>query len=160
MLIASCFKSYLKRCLTSGASQFQVQLIYISGNFISREFTIVLQHLKPGKAPGPASICQELILYAGDALKSWICDFLSSCLRRLKITKIRRSALVVSNPKPKKPVEDSKSYRPISLLCVLYKIFEKLIHIHVEPIINRQLSREQTGFRHGRSTVHQVVLPT
>ena len=40
----------------------------------------VLQHLKPGKAPGADSICPELIFHAGAALKSWLCDFLSSCL--------------------------------------------------------------------------------
>ena len=48
---------------------------------ILREFAAALQHLKPGKALGPDSICSELILHAGAALKSWLCDFLSSCLR-------------------------------------------------------------------------------
>ena len=43
---------------------------------------------------------------------------LSSCLRQLKIPKIWRRALVVAIPKPKNPVEDPKSYRPISLVCV------------------------------------------
>ena len=36
---------------------------------------------KLGKTPGPDSICPELILHAGAALKSWLHDFLSSCLR-------------------------------------------------------------------------------
>ena len=98
--------------------------INISDNFSQREFTAALQHLKPGKAPGPDSIFPELVLHAGAALKSWLRDFLSSCLRRLKIPKIWRRALVVAIPKPGKPVGDPKSYRPISLLCVPYKILE------------------------------------
>ena len=77
--------------------------INISDKFSQREFTAALQHLKPGKAPGPDSICSELILHAGDALKSWLRDFLSSCLRRLKIPKIWRRALVVAISKPGKP---------------------------------------------------------
>ena len=89
--------------------------VYISDNFSLREFTAVLQHLKPGKAPGPDSIFPELILHAGDALKPWLRDFLSSCLCRLKISKIWRRALVVAIPKPGKSVGDPKSYRPI--LC-------------------------------------------
>ena len=105
-----------------------------SGNFTSREFTVALQHLKPGKAPGPDSNCTELILHAGATLKSWLCGFLSSCLRRLKISKIWRRALVVAIPKPKKPEEDPKSYRPISLLCVPYKILERLVHTRVEQL--------------------------
>ena len=80
--------------------------VNISDNFLQREFAAALQHLKPGKAPGPDSICPELILHAGAALKSWLRDFFSSCLHRLKILKIWRRALVVAIPKPGKPVGD------------------------------------------------------
>ena len=129
--------------------------VNISNSFLQREFTAALQHLKPGKAPGPDSICPELILHAGAALKS-----LSSCLRRLKITKIWRRALVVAIPKPGKPVGDPKSYRPISLFCVPYKILERLIYARVEPLIDPLLPKEQAGFRRGKSTVDQAVLLT
>ena len=54
---------------------------------------------KPGKAPGPDSICVELLLHAGAALKSWLSGFLSSCLHHLKIPKIWRRALVVAIPR-------------------------------------------------------------
>ena len=134
--------------------------VNISDNFSQREFAAALQHLKPGKAPGPDSICPELILHAGAALKSWLRDFLSSCLRRLKISKIWRRALVVAIPKPGKPVGDPKSYRPISLLCVPYKILKRLIYARVEPLIDPLLPKEQAGFRRGKSTVDQVVLLT
>ena len=109
---------------------------------------------------GPDSICPELILHAGVALKSWLCDFLSSCLRRLKIPKIWRRALVVAIPKPTKPIRDPKSYRPISLLCVPYKILKRLIYACVEPSIDPLLPKEQAGFQCGKSTVDQVVLLT
>ena len=84
--------------------------VNISDNFLQKEFAAALQHLKPGKAPGPDSIFPEFILHARAALKSWLHDFLSSCLRRLKIPKIWRRALVVAIPKPGKPVGDPKSY--------------------------------------------------
>ena len=92
--------------------------VNISDNFSLREFAAALQHLKPGKAPGPDSICPELILHPGAALKFWLRDFLSSCLRRLKISKIWRKALVVAIPKPARPMGDPNSYRPTSLLSV------------------------------------------
>ena len=134
--------------------------VNISDTFLQREFATALQHLKPGKAPGPDSIFPELILHARAALKSWLRDFLSSCLRRLKIPKIWRRALVVAIPKPGKPVRDSKSYRPISLLCVPYKILERLIYARVKPLIDALLPKEQAGFRRGKSIVDQVVLLT
>ena len=132
----------------------------LSSDFSPREFDAALQHVKPGKAPGPDSICPELIIHAGTALKSWLRGFLSSCLRQLKIPKVWRRALVVAISKPKKPVEDPKRYRPISLLCVPYKILERLIYAPIEPIVDPLLPGEQTGFRHGKSTVDQVVLLT
>ena len=55
--------------------------VNISDNFSQREFAAALQHLKPGKPPGPDSICLELITHVGAALKSWLRDFISSCLR-------------------------------------------------------------------------------
>ena len=134
--------------------------VNISDSFSQREFAAALQHLKPGKALGPDSIFSELILHAGAALKSWLCVFISSCLRRLKIPKIWRRALVVAIPKLAKFVGEPKSYRPISLLCVPYKILEKLIYARVEPLIDPFLPKEQAGFRRGKSTVDQVVLLT
>ena len=59
--------------------------VNLSGDFSPREFASTLQHAKPGKASGPDSICPELIIHAGTALKSWLRGFLSSCLRQLKI---------------------------------------------------------------------------
>ena len=54
--------------------------VNISDNFSQREFAAALQHLKPGKAPGPDSICSELILHAGAALKScYVTSFLPVC---------------------------------------------------------------------------------
>ena len=53
-----------------------------------------------------------------------------------------------------------KSYRPISLLCVPYKILKRLIYARVEPLINPLLPKEQAEFRCGKSTVDQVVLLT
>ena len=68
--------------------------------------------------------------------------------------------LVVAIPKPGKPMGDPKCYRPISLLCIPYKVFERLIHARVEPLIDPLLLKEQAGFRHGKSTVDQLVLLT
>ena len=68
--------------------------------------------------------------------------------------------MVVAIPKPSKPVEDPQSYRSISLLCVPDQILERLIYNRVEPIIDPLLPKEQARFRHGKSTVDQIVLLT
>jgi len=132
----------------------------ISERFRPEEFSAALRRLKPGKSPGLDSIFPEFILHAESALKSWFCDFLNSCMRQLKIPKILRRALVVAIPKPEKPLGDPKSCRPISLLCVPFKILERLIYARVETIADPWLPQEQAGFRHGRSAVDHVALWT
>jgi len=47
---------------------------------------------------------------------------------------------------------------PISLLCVLFKIFERLTYARVKTIIDPFLPQEHSGFRHKRSTKDQVTL--
>ena len=46
------------------------------------------------------------------------------------------------------------------MLCVPFKILERMILSHIEPVVDPQLPREQAGFRRGRSTVDQVTLLT
>ena len=53
-----------------------------------------------------------------------------------------------------------RNYLPISVLCVPYKILERLIYARVEPLVDPLLPKEQAGFRRGKSTVDQVVLLT
>ena len=132
----------------------------ISHDFTPEEFSSALQLLKTGKARGPDSISPELILHAGAALKTWLNKFLSSCMRQQRLPKIWRRASVVAIPKPMKPPGDPKSYRPISLLCIPFKILDRLIYARIEPIIDPLLPQEQAGFRRGRSTVDQVTLLT
>ena len=56
--------------------------------------------------------------------------------------------------------DTEQSYRPISLLCVLYKILERLIYACIKPLIDPLLPKEQAGFRRRKSTIDQVVLLT
>ena len=137
-----------------------LHFVNVSGTFSHQEFGATLQHLKPGKAPGPDSICPELIIHSGVGFKSWLRGFLTSCLHHLKISKIWRRAPVVAVLKPSKPVEDLRSYRPIFLLCVPYKILERLIYARVKSLIDLLLPREQAGFRCGKSIMNQVTLLT
>jgi len=81
-------------------------------------------------------------------------------MRQLKIPKIWRRELIVPISKPENPLGDPKSYHPITLLCVPFKILEMLIYVRDDPIIDSFLPREQAGFRHGRSTIDQVTLLT
>ena len=132
----------------------------ITQDFTPEKFACALLRIPSGKAPGSDSVCPELILHAGNNLKTWLNKFLSSCMRHFKIPKIWRRATVIAITNPSKPLHEPRSYRPISLLCIPFKILERLIYARVEPVIDPLLPHEQAGFRLGRSTVDQVTLFT
>ena len=129
----------------------------LARDFSYEELTIALKHLRHGKAPGPDNMHAEFLLHAGDHAKEWLRKFCNKCLQTCKLPRIWRMATVIAILKPNKPKDDPKSYRPISLLCIPYKIVERLIYNRISPVIDPQLPQEQAGFRPGRSTLDQVA---
>jgi len=61
-------------------------------------------------------------------------------------------------PTPGKPPHEAASYRPISLLPVIIKLFEKLLIKRLKPIIETKtlIPNHQFGFRSKHSTIDQV----
>jgi len=62
--------------------------------------------------------------------------------------------------KPAKDPELASSYRPISLLCHLYKLYERMILGRMEKIVESKLIPHQAGFRPGKSCTGQVLALT
>ena len=50
-----------------------------------------------------------------------------------------------------------KSYRPISLLCVPFKILKQVLLSRITPYVAKCLPYFQAGFHAGRSTIDQVL---
>ena len=129
----------------------------LSSDFTVEELEAAIKKLKSGKAPGRDNIHPEFVIHQSAKTTAWLCSFFTSCFRRSKLPKTWPRATVVAVPNQNKPAQDPKSYRPISLLCVPFKILEMLIHSRNDPVVDLQLPQEQAGFRRGRSTVDQVT---
>jgi len=65
---------------------------------------------------------------------------------------------IIMIPKPYKPPEKVTSYRPISLLPTLSKVFEKILLKRLIPlaISAKIIPDTQFGFRPNHSTIHQL----
>ena len=132
----------------------------LSSDFTIFEITTAIKRLKLNKAPGIDNVHPEFVSHQGSTATEWLRLFYSVCLRSSKIPKIWRRTKVIALLKPNKSPDDQKSYRPISLLCVPYKVLERLLHSRIEPVIDSVLPKEQAGFRRGKSTTDQVTLLT
>ncbi len=69
-----------------------------------------------------------------------------------------KKANILPIPKVKNPAE-CKDYRPVSILCVLGKALEKIVHAQVSEFIeaNNLYPQQQSGFRKGRSTTTALL---
>ncbi|CAJ1064708.1 hypothetical protein NHX12_012799 [Xyrichtys novacula] len=97
-----------------------------------------MNKLKTGKSPGSDNIHPEFVIHQSTATSCWLCAFFTSCYGKLKLPKTWRSAFLIALPKPNRPAEDPKSYRPISMLCVPLKILERMTHSRNEPVVDSQ----------------------
>ena len=78
-------------------------------------------------------------------------------MRTNSIPKIWRKSKVVALLKPCIDPASPNSYRPISLLCHTYKLFEILILNRVAPFVDEHLIPEQACFRPGNSRTSQLM---
>ena len=117
----------------------------LSYDFTVEELEAAINKLKSGKAPGRDNIHLEFVIHQSAKTTAWLCSLFKSCFRRSKLPKTWRRATVVALRKSNKPTQDPKSYRPISLLCVPFKILEGLIHSRIDSVVDPQLPREQSA---------------
>ncbi|GFR71458.1 RNA-directed DNA polymerase from mobile element jockey-like [Elysia marginata] len=68
-----------------------------------------------------------------------------------------KHARVVAIFKPEKPANEAHSYRPISLLCCLYKLLKKIILIRLTPYVEPNMPVQQAGFRPQRGSTEQIL---
>ena len=129
-------------------------------DFSSYEMQQAMKKLKERKAPGLDHIHPEFLTHLAQPAITWLRKFFSYCLASSRVPSIWKTAKVVAVLKPQKPPKEANSYRPISLLSVPLKLFERLIYNRINPIVEASLPHEQAGFRPGRSTLDQVALLT
>ena len=125
--------------------------------FTADELDVGITALKKGKAPGLDDIQTELIKQLGPKARDWLLRFFNSCTASKKIPKLWRQAKVVAILKPGKDPSEAKSFRPISLLCHTYKLFERLILNRLATHVDEKLIPEQAGFRPGKSCTSQLL---
>lgn len=117
-----------------------------------------IRNLKNKKSPGLDDVQNSLIKCLPSRGIKVICLIINSCLKLSYFPQIWKTAKIVPIHKHGKPKNDVNSYRPISLLCVLSKLLEKVllsrINHHLQD--NNILPDEQHGFRQNHSTTKQL----
>lgn len=142
--------------------------LYIENDFRREENAIELithiemveeiKALKSKKAPGFDLITADILKQLPKKGITMLTYIMNAMLRLNYVPNVWKVAEIIMILKPGKPPNETKSYRPISLLPIMSKLFEKLLLKRLKPIIeNRKLiPNYQFGFREKHSTVDQV----
>ena len=120
-------------------------------DFSTEEVKVVVRKLRNDKAAGPDAIPAEYwkAVIEDDVVLEMQTTFVNLCWRNKEIPVDWHEAQVSALHK-KGRVDLCENYRPISLLCLGYKIFAALVRARIiEAGAERRLSKSQFGFRSG-----------
>ena len=129
----------------------------LTSPFLMEDLLHGVKALKNNKAAGLDDMVCEEIKHFGEATLRWLLQMMNSILKTHTFPKLWRKSKVIAILKPGKDSALPKSYRPISLLCHTYKLFERMILNRLNPLIETMIIDEQAGFSPGKSTTGQLL---
>lgn len=116
-----------------------------------------LSQLDPSKSAGPDYVSPIFLINCASTLAVPISLLFKKSLSDGVFPNIWKSALVTPVHK-KGSKSDISNYRPISKLCIIAKLFEKLVYDQVYSALHMSFIPNQHGFLKGRSTVSNLIL--
>ena len=124
----------------------------LTTNICIEELERHIKSTKLRKAPGLDKVVPEHILHGGNTLHIYLQHLFNMMIKCAYIPKDCKIGVIIPIYKEGKPKGEPKSYRPITLLPVIYKLFEKILHErltkwtlkHVPSFPNPQQNAYQT----------------
>lgn len=123
-----------------------------------REIKRTIFNLENRKAPGFDLITGEVLKQLPKKPIVFLTMLFNAILRIYHYPKIWKISTICMIAKPGKPPTEPSSYRPISLLPILSKLFEKILLSRLKPVLDESkiIPDHQFGFREKHATVEQV----
>ena len=121
------------------------------GNLLTvEELGVVLKRMKSNKTPGIDGISSEFLKVFWAKLKHFVTEAINCGFLKGSLSTSMRQCVITCLPKADKDRSFIKNWRPISLLCVVYKLASGAIADRIKPSLDQIISKCQTGFIKGR----------
>ena len=122
----------------------------LNGELTEQEILFVLKKMKNNKSPGSDGFTAEFNKFFYKDLKVFIRRAINEGDNEGKLSITQRQGLKTCIPKGDKPKEFLKNWRPITLLNVIYKLASGYIAERIKSVLDKHISKDQTGFLSGR----------
>lgn len=115
-------------------------------------------NLSPKKSPGFDLINGRIMKMLPRKAVIKLSQLINTSFKLRYVPSLWKTAEIIMIPKPGKPQQETASYRPISLLPIISKIFEKILLKRLKKIIQKEklIPDHQFGFRENHSTIDQI----
>ena len=120
------------------------------------EIEKALCKVKKGKAPGMDGIQIEMIKGMGMEVKEWLLRLFNVCWKKGKVPQEWQVVCLVPIYKGKGDRTECGSYRGISLMSVVGKLYGRIIEERCRRKTENLIGEEQGGFRKGRGCMDQI----
>lgn len=122
------------------------------------EVAKIIDGLRLRKSPGLDRVSAIMLRELPKRGIIFLAKLINAALRLKHVPRAWKIAKLIVILKPGKPPEDPSSYRPISLISIIAKIFEKVVLSRMQSIVIKKdlLPSFQFGFREKHSTIEQV----
>ena len=127
-------------------------------NLQNDEIVSLIRNLNPNKASGSDGISGHMLILCDDSIALPLKIMFKNILETSSYPDIWKRANVTPIFK-KNDKQAVKNYRPISLLPIIGKLFEKIIfnNLYTYLTTNNLITKNQSGFRPGDSTSNQLL---
>ncbi|KAJ4923431.1 hypothetical protein JOQ06_021430 [Pogonophryne albipinna] len=129
----------------------------LEGPLTIQELQTALQGMQGRRAPGIDGLSVEFYKAYWDVLSHDLLDVFNESLASGSMPMSCRRAVITLLPK-KGNLQDIKNWRPVSLLCVDYKLLSKALATRLGRAVEQVIHRDQTYCVPGRSMVDNVHL--
>ena len=123
------------------------------------ELSTAICNLSSSTASGPDQIAYPLLKHLPEPAQLLLLSLFNSSWYSYTFPSCRKPTTIIPIYKPGKPTSSPSSFRHISLIFCISKLFERLVlsrlTFHLES--NHLLSTCQAGFRPGRSSLDQIL---
>ena len=138
----------------------------LEGEITYEELGNALKNMKNSKSPGMDGFTAEFFKFFWIDLGKFILRSVNYAYKNDSLSVTQSQGIITCIPKPNKPRQFLKNWRPISLLNVIYKLMSSVIANRLKAVLNKLINNDQKGFISGRyigeniRTVYDILFET